>query len=74
MRTEVTLKHKDKTFTFIYDWESDYRVEAADFMFEEGNYSCDCNKSLFIQEHCDKSFPKMTCGQQIKLIELRHNA
>ena len=71
METIVTLKYKDKGYIFKYDWGK-YSIEGADFMFEEGNYSCDCNKSIFIRQYCDKDFPEMECGQKIKLINLKH--
>lgn len=38
------------------------------FIWEDGNYSCDCNRSLFIQRCCDKDFSDFPCGHEIKLI------
>ena len=72
MKTKVTLRHKEKNYTFIYDWGK-YTEDAADFMFTDGNYACDCNKSIFIKQYCDKNFLKMKCGDEIALIELIHN-
>lgn len=46
--------------------------QAAEWMFNEGNYACDCNRSLFINEYCDKDFPDMDCGDTIELIEPRY--
>ncbi len=42
----------------------------SEFMFEEGNYSCDCNRSLFIQA-TDPSFPAYECGETIKLVDFK---
>lgn len=67
----VSLKYKDKTYIFDYDFGEDYSVEGAEFMFEDGNYSCDCNRSMFIKRYCDKNFEEMDCGEEIELVNLR---
>ncbi len=28
------------------------------FIWDEGNYACDCNRSKFIKEQCDRNFYK----------------
>lgn len=65
---KVVLRHSGKEYV-VYD---DYYLEApndiSQYMWEEGNYSCDCNKSLFIQRQCDEEFPDMTCGDTIELV------
>lgn len=66
----VTLKYGDNIYKFEYDFGYEYEKECAKFMFEEGNYSCDCNKSLFINRHCDDKFKELDCGDEIELIEL----
>jgi hypothetical protein len=38
------------------------------YIWEEGNYACDCNRALFIQRCCDENFPESPCGEEIKLI------
>jgi hypothetical protein len=70
MRTiaSMDLVYKDKTYHLDYDFGEDYPENAARFMFFEGNYSCDCNKSLFIQRDCgDKGFLEMNCGDEIEI-------
>jgi hypothetical protein len=62
----VTLRHQEKTYAFVMD----LLEGSADFMFTDGNYGCDCNKSLFIGYHCDPNFPEMGCGDKIELISL----
>ena len=44
------LKYKDMVYTIHCDFGYEYPEEEAIFMFEDGNYSCDCNRSLFIQD------------------------
>ena len=46
---DFNLEIKDKEFIIHYDFGYEYEEESAIFMFEDGNYSCDCNRSLFIQ-------------------------
>lgn len=43
------------------------------YIWEDGNYACDCNRSIFIQRCCDENFPKLPCNvdeNQIKLIDI----
>jgi hypothetical protein len=40
------------------------------FMYEDGNYSCDCNRSIFIKQYCDQEFEEIACGEEIKLVSL----
>lgn len=66
---EVTLKYKDSIYILIDQaWENEYG--EVDYMWERGNFSCDCNKSLFIQRQCDENFPEMSCGDEVVLISV----
>lgn len=71
LHIKITLKYKNKVYTFIDD-HSDYNFDGVDipseFWWEEGNGACDCNRSLFIQRHCDPTFPEMKCSNEIELI------
>jgi len=67
---ENVLEFQGKEYVFNYNFGYGYPKESAEYMFTEGNYSCDCNLSLFIQEFCDDTFPKLECGNKIKLIDL----
>lgn len=48
-QTNEEIEHRD-------DNEGRWTVEGAEFAFSEGNYSCDCNRSLFFQRA--KGFPE----------------
>lgn len=62
------FQYKDKQYTIHYDFGTNYTDEAAEFMFLQGNYSCDCNRSLFIRrEHGEDLFPELSCGHEIVL-------
>ena len=48
--TEKTVERSIKGITkMAYDFGYEFEEENAIYMFEHGNYSCDCNRSLFIQ-------------------------
>lgn len=34
--------------THDYDYEDNYPTDAIEFMWEEGNFACDCNRSQFL--------------------------
>lgn len=67
---EITLKYENKIYKFDCDFGYEYPEESALFIFEEGNYSCDCNKSLFIKEYCDEKFKEFPCGEEIELVNI----
>jgi len=65
----ATLEYKGKTYVVTEDYNNS-SDDGIEFMWEEGNWSCDCNKSLMIQRQVDPSFPDMDCGHEIKLTKL----
>ena len=63
------LKYKDMVYTIHCDFGYEYPEEEAIFMFEDGNYSCDCNRSLFIQdEYGENAIDVLDCGEDIKML------
>ncbi|MBO5828859.1 MAG: hypothetical protein J6R59_10480 [Paludibacteraceae bacterium] len=65
-----TFKYKDKEFILHYDFGYEYPEDSAEFQFLENNYSCDCNRSLFIRwEYGEDAIPELDCGDEIKLLE-----
>ena len=63
------FKYENNEFEIHYDFGYEYPEEQAVFMFKEGNYSCDCNRSLFIQrEYGEDTVPELDCGDRITLI------
>ncbi len=65
----LLLEYKGKTY-FVQDNYAYEQVEKDEipFIWVEGNYACDCNRSQFIQEQITDSFPSLPCGDEIKLI------
>lgn len=93
MSVTVTLRYQDKEYTFVDSFEytpwlhSDGTVartsfEAAEYIYTEGNYGCDCNKSAFLVQHCGVDFQghenaiyeygewTLNCGNKIELFSL----
>lgn len=64
----VSLRHKEHTYVFEFNFGSDYPAESARYMFKEGNYACDCNRSLFIQQAGNPDFNEFGCGHEIELV------
>jgi hypothetical protein len=65
-----TFRYQDKEFILRFNFEiKDYPEDAAIWMFTEGNYSCDCNRSLFIRRQFgEDAIPELPCGDTIKLL------
>lgn len=64
------FSYKDKEFVLHCDFGYEYPEESAIFQFTKNNYSCDCNRSIFIrEEYGEDSIPELDCGKEIKLIE-----
>lgn len=62
--------YRDKEFVLHFDFGYEYPEESAIFQFTENNYSCDCNRSIFIRNEYGKdSMPELDCGNEIKLLE-----
>lgn len=70
---EVWLRTPDcRTFTYRDSFGYGYPPHSVVFMYTEGNYSCDCNRTLFIAQHCDPTFEDTErCGETIQLVRLR---
>ena len=53
-------------------WESeDDLFRTMEYMYLEGNYSCDCNKKLFLADAIQaEGEPNEDCGDEIKLKRL----
>ena len=72
---EIKLKYKNKIYKIKDIWKQkfgwDSELEGVTYMYEDGNYSCDCNRSLFIRQQCDNNFIGLDCGDQIQLISIK---
>jgi hypothetical protein len=69
------FEYNGQTYTIEWDFDFGYPDESARFMVEEGNYSCDCNRSAHIAAKYPE-FTEMNCGDEIKLrnLTIEHRA
>ena len=68
---EVTLRCHGKDYTYRHNFGYAYLWHSVEFMYEEGNYSCDCNRSSFIQSYCGEAVAHRVCGDEIELVSLK---
>lgn len=68
----VTLEHDGKEHTYEQSFGFGYEDHSVEFMYTEGNYDCDCNRSIFLDEYCDVDTgpDPLPCGETIKLVKL----
>ena len=66
----LTLQHPDgRLVPLTYDFGYGYPAESARFMWYEGNYSCDCNKLLFMARALGEPEPDdPPCGDTIPIV------
>lgn len=62
----VTLIANGEEYNITEDFGYGYPQDSAEFMFEEGNYACDCNRSRMIQD-VEPDFRPLDCGDTITL-------
>lgn len=55
---------------YAYDFGHDYPEDSARFMFTDGNYSCDCNRSLFLAKFYE-GVEEMDCGDTIQMRDFK---
>ena len=64
--TPIPITLDTLPITEIYEFPE----ETAIFQFLDNNYSCDCNRSLFIREEYGKNaIPELDCGDEIMLVK-----
>ena len=64
---KIVLTHEGKDYPLEYDFGYGFPEDAAFYMWEDGNYSCDCNKSIFLHEKYPEVPETDTCGDKIKI-------
>jgi len=71
MRTvaKPVFEFEGKQYPLSVDFGYGFPAESAEYMFDDGNYSCDCNRSTFIQRKFPE-FSEMGCGDKIKMVSL----
>jgi hypothetical protein len=59
-----------REFPYEYDFGYDFGEDSARFMFFDGNYSCDCNKTIFLSEK-HPEIEEWDCGDKIELRDFK---
>jgi hypothetical protein len=67
----MLFKFNGKEYPLEYDFGIGYGAQSAEFMWEEGNYSCDCNRSKFLHEKYPEIPESDDCGDSIELISFK---
>jgi len=52
-----------------YTADFDVSAEVVEFMFDAGNYSCDCNRALFFARAGDEDEPDVPCGDSAFVLD-----
>ena len=55
-----------REYPYEYDFGYAYDPDSARYMFEDGNYSCDCNKTIFLSDE-HPEIEEWDCGDKIQL-------
>lgn len=63
----ILFEFDGKHYPIEFDFGVGYEEEAAHYMFEEGNYACDCNRSLIIHREFPE-FEETDCGEEIEIV------
>ncbi len=70
MRMRITLRYNGETYTFDEGHWTPDDLDLANYLWTEGNFACDCNRSQMIRQHVDGDFPDLSCGETIELVDL----
>lgn len=73
MKIDIYLRHTTTSETSVYHDPLDYgesedELNHIDYMYGEGNYSCDCNRLLFLHDW-DIDDSKVKCGSGLIAID-----
>lgn len=68
---KMVLVYDTIPYPYEYNFGYGYSEEAAHYMFEDGNYSCDCNRSMFLKSKYGNIIKELDCGHTIQLEDFR---
>jgi predicted dehydrogenase len=67
-KTGEIREYKDELY-----WGNWYRSEEpSTFIWEDGNYSCDCNRYLFFQRVKNENEDNKKCGDELYSVNLKN--
>lgn len=66
----MVLEYKGKQYPLEYDFGVGYPAESALYMWEEGNYACDCNRALFLHKQYPEFEEDFKCTADIDMLSI----
>ena len=63
---DMVLVYGGNRYPYSNDFGYGYEEDSARYMFFDGNYSCDCNKSLFLMRE-GYDIQELGCGDEIEI-------
>lgn len=60
-----TMTAEIRQYRYPYPWDS-----ASEYLWSEGNYSCDCNRALFFAEAHGENDPDRDCGDERYVLKI----
>lgn len=69
----ATLEYKGKQYKVEQDFDYGYPVDTVIYYWHGGNFSCDCNRRLWIEKFHPGTVPadEEDCGDTIECVEFR---
>jgi len=64
VRVSITRLSDSKTVEFEQELYQDLPDYDGIYIWEDGNYSCDCNRALFFARAASEDEPNETCGHR----------
>lgn len=71
LRTVARMKLRlpdGRVFPLENDFGPGYPVEAAEYMFMDGNYACDCNRTLMLAR-AGHPVEEVDCGDTVEMTD-----
>ncbi len=68
---KMNFNYKGKSYPYEHDFGYGFEEGSARFMFDDGNYNCDCNRSLFLNRIVGDEIPELDCGQEITIADFK---
>lgn len=66
----LEFEYENEIYRLKYDFGFAFPPNVAYFQWCENNYSCDCNRSIFLRKKYP-NFPELDCGETIKLLSIK---
>ena len=72
IRNNETGEIREYSDEVWWDFNEPYDDYPNDFIWSEGNYSCDCNRCLFFQRAKNENEDDCKCGDELYSVNLKN--